>query len=369
LSVGTGRSWLAVLVAAGAVSACTGGGTARPPAVPPTSSAAPPAPELATTTSVTMPPASPAPRNPYAVGVRTETFVDTARPTPATSAGPATPGRTLPTTIWYPASGDDRGGDVVDAAPAVGAGPFPLVVWGHGFNVRARDYRSLLHRWAQAGYVIAAPDFPASTGGRTGPGAGPATTDDEGSEPGDLSFTASSVLRLSAAPEGLLTRLVDPRRMVAAGHSQGAADALAMTVAQCCRDHRVSAAVIVAGAERPDRFGAYQYAANHTPVLLEQGGRDRYLSVDDASRLYARLSSPKFLLVLRGADHNTPQGDAEDEPTRLLAQVIVDFCDHYVKDVDIGDRLQREVRDSEFADLTEATMVGPAAASPIVVRA
>ncbi len=199
--------------------------------------------------------------------------------------------------------------------------------------------------------MIAAPDFPVSTPGR--PGAGPASTD-ERSEPGDLSFVASSVFRLSAAPGGLLAGLVEPHRVVAAGHSQGAADALAMTLAHCCRDPRVGAAVIVAGAERPDFFGTYQYASNHTPVLLEQGDWDRYLTVDGTRRLYRRLSSPKFLLVMRGADHNTAKEDAQSEPTRLLAQVVVDFCDHYVKNVDIGDRQAREVHQAGFAELTAA---------------
>jgi len=335
-------------------SACTGGAARHPSAVPTSTGAPPRAPEVATTTSVTVPPTLPAPPHPYAVGIRTETFADTARPTPATSAGPASPRRTLPTTIWYPAAGNDSGRDVVDGAAAVGAGPFPLVVWGHGFDTRAGDYRSFLHRWVQAGYVIAAPDFPASTSQRERPGTGPATTADEGSEPGDLSFTATSVLRLSAAPDGPLAGLVDPRRVIAAGHSQGAADALAMTFAQCCRDQRVDAAVIVAGAERPDLFGAYRYAANHTPTLVEQGDRDRYLTVDGARQLYGHLSTPKFLLVLRGADHNTPKQDADDEPTRLLAQAVADFCDHYIKGVDIGDRLAREAHDSGFADLTAA---------------
>ena len=41
----------------------------------------------------------------YAVGMLTDTFVDTSRPTAAWGPNPARPSRTLVTTVWYPATG------------------------------------------------------------------------------------------------------------------------------------------------------------------------------------------------------------------------------------------------------------------------
>ena len=50
--------------------------------------------------------------------------------------------------------------DVPGAAPARAPGPFPLVIFGHGFAVTPGPYASLLEAWARAGYVVAAPIFP-----------------------------------------------------------------------------------------------------------------------------------------------------------------------------------------------------------------
>jgi len=44
----------------------------------------------------------------FAVGVRTEAFVDRARPTPANGAYPGSPSRALPTIVLYPARGKAR---------------------------------------------------------------------------------------------------------------------------------------------------------------------------------------------------------------------------------------------------------------------
>jgi hypothetical protein len=56
---------------------------------------------------------------PYRVGMRTATFVDDTRPTPAFGGSPPAPNRTVLTDIWYPAAGNPDG-------------PFPLVVYNHG---------------------------------------------------------------------------------------------------------------------------------------------------------------------------------------------------------------------------------------------
>src|SRR2546423_922080 len=138
-------------------------GRARRPPPPPPRTGPPPSTRRPPTSS---PAAATRPARRFAVAVHTTTLVDTSRPTPSTSAGAGSRTRTLPTTIWYPARGADSGGDLVDAPPASGAGPFSLVVWGHGFNLAGRHYQSFLHTWASAGHVIPAPNFPSSTSDR-----------------------------------------------------------------------------------------------------------------------------------------------------------------------------------------------------------
>jgi hypothetical protein len=65
--------------------------------------------------------------------VRTETFVDTSRPTDANGSYPGAPSRTLATTVWYPAEGTPGGPDQPDA-PAYDDRRFPLLIFAHGFN-------------------------------------------------------------------------------------------------------------------------------------------------------------------------------------------------------------------------------------------
>ncbi len=86
------------------------------------------------------------------VTLRTETFVDPSRTTPAQGDAPERPSRTLVTTI---------------AAPDV-PGPFPLIMFSHGFSGSGETYSTLLRALASAGYVVAAPELPGHVGERTG---------------------------------------------------------------------------------------------------------------------------------------------------------------------------------------------------------
>ena len=53
--------------------------------------------------------------------------------------------RTLTTAVWYPVGT---------------AGPWPLVVFAHGYRLGVGPYVHLCQTWAAAGYVVAAPTFP-----------------------------------------------------------------------------------------------------------------------------------------------------------------------------------------------------------------
>ncbi len=108
---------------------------------------------LVVTACVPPPPPPPGPLTPqttgvtHAVSTRQYTFTDTSRPTPAFGSYPGSSSRRLPTTVWYPSDG---------------GGPFPLVVFVHGFGVTPADYAPLLTRIAGAGYVVAARDLSAA---------------------------------------------------------------------------------------------------------------------------------------------------------------------------------------------------------------
>ena len=101
----------------------------------------------------TVTPSPPKPRGPFAVGLRVLRLVDHSR---LIGAEP----RTLVTVVRYPAVGAPSARDLPNAQPERAGGPFPLVVFAHGYRLAPYTYAQLLNAWAQAGYVVAAPAFP-----------------------------------------------------------------------------------------------------------------------------------------------------------------------------------------------------------------
>ncbi len=91
---------------------------------------------------------------PFAVGLQVLSFIDRTRLI-RLPGGRLVP-RTLVTLVRYPASGPATRVAFPGAQPDRFAGPFPLVVFGHGFAVTPAIYASLLTAWARAGYVVAA---------------------------------------------------------------------------------------------------------------------------------------------------------------------------------------------------------------------
>ena len=91
-----------------------------------------------------------APATTHQVTVITRTFVDRSRQTPAVPVArvAAAPTRTLVTTIWVPD----------------GRGPFPLVVFAHGYGANPQIYGP---PWLDTGNAGAATTNPASAQGRT----------------------------------------------------------------------------------------------------------------------------------------------------------------------------------------------------------
>jgi predicted dienelactone hydrolase len=122
------------------------------------------------------------------VGKERLTFVDRTR-TVSVPGQPTRP-RALTTIIRYPAQGPAGQIDITDAAPERAAGPFPLIVFGHGFAVTPATYFRLLRAWAQAGYVVAAPLFPLENANAPG---GPDESDLV-NQPRDMSVVISGML-------------------------------------------------------------------------------------------------------------------------------------------------------------------------------
>jgi len=219
--------------------------------------------------------------------------------------------RPVTTDFWYPPARD-------------GSGPFPLIVFGHGFASTPWWYRRLLRDWAAAGYVVAAPVFP--LGNENAPG-GPDESDIV-NQPRDMSFVITRVLAASARSTGLFSGLVDPDRVAVAGQSDGAETAFAAADEKPFFDDRIKAALVLSGAI----LGPRRYV-EHTgvPLLAVQGTGDTINPPKYTHELFRAAGRAKFLLLLKGAGHLPPY-TVPGETLDTVEHVTVAFLDHYLGD-------------------------------------
>jgi predicted dienelactone hydrolase len=272
---------------------------------------------------------APAPAHGFAVGIRTEAFVDTSRPTPANGAYPGSPTRALPTLILYPALGKPGGVDRPDAPPA--SGSFPLVLFSHGSNSNGAAYEPLLRQWAEAGYVVAAPTFPLSS--HDAPGGN--TVADYTHQPGDVSFVITAMLRLNRDRARHFRGVIDPSRVAVAGHSLGAITTLGVGVNSCCADTRIRAVVSIDGIELPFGHGTF-FTGRRLPLLLLHGDADQTIPYAGSQRIFADAPSPKYFVTLHGAPHTSfRQPNTASRPAPpwepVVVSTVTDFLDRYLK--------------------------------------
>jgi dienelactone hydrolase len=233
--------------------------------------------------------------------------------------------RPLLTYVRYPALGARSGTDHRGAAAASAGGPFPLVVFGHGYAVTPVVYGRLLRAWTAAGYVVAAPEFPLENANAPG---GPDETDLV-NQPADLRFVITQLLAAAATPGNLLEGMIDPLRIAVAGHSDGAETALAVAYNHRFRDSRVRAAVILAGAEI-SRVGRYAFPPGSPALLAVQGTADKLNPPKFTYAFYDIASRPRFLLTLLGARHLAPY-TYEQPQLGIVERVTTAFLDRYLK--------------------------------------
>jgi fermentation-respiration switch protein FrsA (DUF1100 family) len=190
--------------------------------------------------------------------------------------------RPLPTTVWFPATGN---------------GPFPVIVFSHGLTGQPSDYSDLLTPWARAGFVVAAPAYPHTS-------AGVAKVDyaDLLNQPADASYVLTKVLALNSKNGDPLKGRLDPDHVAAAGHSAGGITTLGMLSGT--RDERLTAAAVLAG--RVALPGSFTGPA--ASVLFVHGKLDRTVPYADGLAAFKAVPWPKALLTLPTAGHIVSSG-------------------------------------------------------------
>ncbi|MGW4940729.1 alpha/beta hydrolase family protein [Actinoplanes sp. NPDC004185] len=294
---------LAATAGAGALTACTspsatgGSGTASASATAlPSASASASvsaAPILASTTASSLAPQNvtapyvpvpgTAPAGAFAVGRRVLEF----------SRGADRP---LPTTVWYPATGEVQPSpDPVDDAPAA-PGRFPLVLFSHGLTAQPGDYAPMLTRWAQAGFVVAGPTYP-----RTSYGAADFYPPDIVNQPQDASAVLDSLLALTDP----LGAIIDPERLGAAGHSGGGITTVGLFSAH--RDERLKAGVVLAGTD----FQGTPFTGPSAAMLFVHGRKDNTVTYRAGHAVFAAVPWSRAMLSITDGGHVTRAGDFE----------------------------------------------------------
>ncbi len=272
------------------------------------------------------PPRSRAPTPAFAVGLRVLTLVDRSRQIQLPGGGSAS--RALVTYVRYPAIGPTSGRDRPGAPPA--PGPFPLVVFGHGFALTPGLYARLLDAWAAAGYVVAAPVFPLENAHAPG---GPDESDLT-NQPRDMRFVISALLAERARSPAPLGHLVDSGEIAVAGHSDGGDAALAVASDRRYRDNRVRAAAILSGAEIPTP-GSLTPVSGAPPLLAVQGMSDTVNPPNMTLAFFRLARRPKYLLRLFGAGHIPPYS-AQQPQLGIVERTTIAFFDRYLKGTAAG---------------------------------
>ena len=181
------------------------------------------------------------------------------------------------------------------AEPDPGGGPYGVVVFSHGFAGFPEQSVDLTTHLASWGWVVAAPDHvDRSLSGLLGTaGQGVAPITDEAL----LTATLDLVVAEAGNDQSPLSGLVDPERVVAAGHSAGAGASYRFAGT----DPRVDAAILYSvgtgreGSEMPD--------PPDVPTMVMLGDTDDIIPADTTRELYGRLDQPRFLVEIADSGH------------------------------------------------------------------
>ena len=210
--------------------------------------------------------------------------------------------RTIPVEIWYPAAPHPDSARPLanqqEAEPVIGAEPYPLILYSHGFSSTSNEGTSLNSHLASHGYVVMAPEFPFThlftPGGLD--------LFDVINQHGDVSFLIDVMLEWSQLPGHPFEAAVDPERIGIAGLSLGGMTTLLTAFHSQLRDPRVKVAVPIAAPG--DFFGESFYDHAEVPLMIMASDRDALVSyTHSAVTSFERANSPRTFVTLVGGSH------------------------------------------------------------------
>jgi len=241
---------------------------------------------------------------------------------------------TLTVAVWYPTleqpqlhhyGGPTSGNVAADAPPLTESGPYPLLVFSHGYGGGGISAVFLTEALAARGWIVACPDHHDKYSAvriRMGP-----VKDCDrrsllnearqiaASKPGDrgkylyrldeMRFVLDGMLA-----SGLFGKLIDRDRIAVGGHSFGGFAALGLSGTMEERhDPRIKAALLFSTGAGGYLYEEKEIRAVQIPSMLFMGERERNqlrgteTMWELSTKIYRNLSSPKYFLVVKGASH------------------------------------------------------------------
>lgn len=203
------------------------------------------------------------------------------------------------------AGSETRRIDVMVWYPKRQNGPLPLVIYSHGTFGFAANAMHLVKALVDAGYVVAAPDYPLSSRNAY-TGIQFADVSDVAEQVRDVSFIIGA---LTADPE--LGRRIDGDRIGTTGHSLGAVTSYFASFGARTRDPRIKATAPIAGGDpveaaldTPMGMEGVGRSKASVPVLFLTAEHDVFSDLTGAPYVaYTRVAPPKYEIMVKGGVH------------------------------------------------------------------
>jgi dienelactone hydrolase len=219
-------------------------------------------------------------------------------------------GRPLPTTVWYPATGDApaNGPDPREGASAA-TGQFPLVLFSHGLTSQPSDYEAMLSRWAQAGFVVAGPTYPFTHYQATG-----FDQTDIVHQPADASSVLDQLLALDVTTDPVRA-IIDQDRIGATGHSAGGITTVGLFSE--FRDTRLKCGIVLDGTD----FQGTPFTGPSAAMLFIHGKKDTTVSWSAGRTVFEAVPWSRAMLTITKGGHVTTAASFE-ATTRTSTQFL-----------------------------------------------
>jgi len=257
----------------------------------------------------------------------------------------------LTVAVWYPTAtpstphnygGSTVGKVAVDAVPLTAGGPYPMLVFSHGYGGSGIGSVFFTEALAARGWIVAAPDHhdkysavrirqgQMKSFDRKGlwlDAREIATSDIEDREKYLYRLDEMRLVLDRMIVSAAFRNAIDGNRIAVGGHSLGGYTALGLcgTIKEC-HDPRIKAVLLFSTGAGGFLFTRDELAAVRIPSMLFMGERERdqlrgtQTMVQLEEKIYREVSPPKYLLEVRGANHFSFNNHFSDNiRTRLLS--------------------------------------------------